>query len=196
MLNNYSLLFSQLIIFLLLGSCSFDYKEAMVDEEISGGTPNAVIINLDETVVKKGAITYSLQAEKAEAYDKKNLTVFTNIQFTEYDKKCEIATEGEVEQTNFYSDTENIEFEKSFRIESLQQGYYIEGQSIFWDGKEKVLTSDSDKEITIGKEDGSRITGKKFNSKASNNSFSFESRVEGIYFSEDKEEEDSLPFAD
>lgn len=189
MLNNYLFKFFYLIILFLLFSCSFDYKEAMVEEEISGKTPNAVIINLDETVIKKGVLSYSLKAGRAEAYDKKNLTVFTDVQFTEYDKKGWIATEGEVGHTSFYSDTENIEFEKSFRIESLQQGYYIEGESIFWDGKEKILTSDFDKETTIGKKDGSRITGRKFTSKASNNSFTFES-IEGTYVADDKEKKE------
>ena len=189
MIKNNPIFFFLIIILLLFGSCSFDYKEAMVDEEISGGTPNAVIINLEETVIKKGIISHSLKAEKAAAYDKKNLTVFTNIQFTEYDKTGEIATEGEVGNASFYSDTENIELEKSFRVESLQQGYYIKGQSMFWDGEAKVLTSDFENEITIGKEDGSYITGKGFNSKASNNSFAFEGGIQGVYVSEDEDEE-------
>ena len=190
MLNKFSFLFLFFLILFFFGSCSFDYKEAMVAEEISGGTPNAVIINLEETVVKKSIIAYSLKAEKVETYDKKKLTAFTNFQFTEYDKKGETATEGEVGYANYYSDTENIEFDKSFRIKSLQQGYFIEGQSIFWDGKEKVLTSDYKKEITIGKDNGSYITGTGFNSKASNNSFNFEGGVTGAYISEEKKKED------
>jgi len=181
------------IILLLIGmatACSFDYKEAMVAEEISGGTPNAVVINLEETVIKKGTIAYSLKAERAETYDKRNLTVFTNIQFIEYDKDGETATEGEVGNANYFSDTENMEFDKSFKLESLQQGYFIEGDSLFWDGKEKVLISDFEKEITIGKENGSYIKGKGFNSKASNNSFNFEGGVTGIYISEDDDDEE------
>ncbi|MCL2704846.1 MAG: LPS export ABC transporter periplasmic protein LptC [Spirochaetaceae bacterium] len=181
------------IIILLIGfatACSFDYKEAMVAEEISGGIPNAIVINLEETVIKKGTIAYSLKAERAETYDKRNLTVFKNIQFVEYDKAGETATEGEVGNANYYSDTENMEFDKSFKLESLQQGYFIEGDSLFWDGKEKVLVSDFEKEITIGKENGSYITGKGFNSKASNNSFNFEGGVTGVYISEDDEEKE------
>ncbi|MCL2480361.1 MAG: LPS export ABC transporter periplasmic protein LptC [Spirochaetaceae bacterium] len=192
MRNNYYLFFIKFIILLLLGfstACSFDYKEAMVDEEISGGTPNAIVINLEETVVKRGTIAYSLKAERAEAYDKKKLTVFTNIQFVEYDKTGETATEGEVGNASYYSNTENMEFDKSFRIESLQQGYYIEGDSMSWDGKEKILASDFEKEITIGKENGSYIMGRGFNSKASNNSFNFEGGVKGFYVSEDEDEE-------
>ena len=192
MLNNHHIFFLQLIIPLVLGlaaACTFDYKEAMLEEEISGGTPNAVIVNVEETVIKKGVMSYRLKAEKAEAYDKKNLTVFTNIQFVEYDKTGEAATEGEVGKANFYSDTENMEFDKSFRIESRQQGYYIKGDSILWDGEKKILSSDFEKEVTIGKDDGSYITGRGFNSKAANKSFNFAGGVEGIYVSEDKDEE-------
>ena len=194
MRNNYCLFFLKLITLLLLGfaaSCSFDYKEAMVDEEISGGTPNAIIINLEETVIERGIIAYSLKADKAETYDKKNLTVFTNIQFTEYDKSGEVATEGGVGHASYYSDTEDMEFDKSFKVESLQQGYYIKGDSLSWDGKQKILTADPEKEVTIGKEDGSYITGRGFNSNASNNSFTFENGIAGYYVSDDEDEEDT-----
>ncbi len=189
MLNNYPSILFQFIIFLSLFSCSFDYKEAMVDEEISGGTPNAVIINLNETSIKKGTTAYIFKAEKAETYDKKNLTVFTNLQFAEYDKTSGIATEGKVGHANFFSDTENIEFDKSFKIKSIQQSYYIEGESISWDGEKKVLTANPEEEVTVGKDDGSYITGRGFSSTASNNSFNFESGVEGFYVAEDEEEE-------
>ena len=192
MRNNYYLFFLLFITLLLPGfilSCTFDYKEAMVDEEISGSTPNAVIINLDETVIEKGIIAYSLKAEKAETYDKKNLTVFTNIQFVEYDKTGEVATEGDVGHASYYSDTEDMEFDKSFKVESLQQGYYIKGDAISWDGKEKVLTSDPEKEVTIGKENGSYIIGRGFSSNASNNSFNFDGGISGSYVSEDDDED-------
>ena len=184
MLNNYFLLI------LLLGlttACSFDYREAMISEELEGGTPNAIIINLSETVIRRGIISYRFEAERAEAFERRNLTVFTNIQFSEYDKSGKIATEGEVGRAYFYSDTENIVFERNFRIASLQQGYFIKGESIFWAGDTRTLRSDFENEVVMGKDDGSHITGTGFSARASDNSFNFEGGVRGVYVSEDEE---------
>ncbi|MDX9801710.1 MAG: LPS export ABC transporter periplasmic protein LptC [Spirochaetia bacterium] len=181
-----------LIVFAHL-SCSLDYEGALLDEELSGKTPNTVIINFSETVVKKGSTAYLIQGEKAETFDKKNLTVFTALYFAEYGNDNLIATEGEAEKASFYSDTENIEFNNSFRIDSREQGYYIEGSAAFWDGKARSLSAggkDNEKEIEIGKDDGSFIRGKGFKSSASDKSFSFESGAEGRFVSIEDDEDD------
>ena len=183
MLNNFFLI----LLLVLITACSFDYKEAMISEELEGGTPNAVIINLSETVIRKGKISYCFEAERAEAFEKRNLTIFTNIQFSEYDKTGKIATEGEVGLAHYYSDTENIIFERNFRIASLQQGYFIKGESIFWVGDTRTLRSDLEKEIIMGKDNGSYITGTGFSARASDNSFNFEGGVRGVYVSENEE---------
>ncbi|MCL2294879.1 MAG: LPS export ABC transporter periplasmic protein LptC [Spirochaetes bacterium] len=174
-----------LVFLFLLFSCSFDYRAAMLADEIGAGTPNAIIINLEETVVRRGVVAYRLRADRAEVFERDNLTVFTNIGFTEYTRRGEIATQGEVGHANFFSDTENMEFYDLFRIESLQQGYFITGETIFWDGRNRTLAADFDQKVTIGREDGSFIRGRGFSAGASDNSFKFEGGVEGVFVSED-----------
>jgi len=104
MLNNYNFFFLLILLLGLTTACTFDYREAMIDEELAGGTPNAIIINLNETVIRRGLITYNLTADRAEAFNQRNLTIFTNIQFIEYDRESEIATKGNVGYAYFYSD--------------------------------------------------------------------------------------------
>jgi len=177
----------------LFFSCSLDYEGALLDEEISGKTPNTVLINFSETVVKKGSTAYLVKAERAETFDKKNLTVFTGLYFAEYGNDNLVATEGGAQKAYFYSDTEDIEFDESFRIDSLDEGYYIEGSSVFWDGKAKTLSSggkNNKEEIEIGKNDGSFIRGTGFRSSASDKSFSFESGAQGIFVSDDVDDKD------
>ncbi len=169
-------------------SCSLNYEGTLLDEEMSDKTPNAVLINFSEVSVRKGSTAYIVRAEKAEAYNRKNLTVFSNLYFAEYSSDNEIATEGKALLANFYSDTENIEFSDDFSIKSLQQGYYIEGRSVSWNGKEKVLSGDEESEVTIGRDDGSYIRGRGFRSAAADKSFSFENGMDGRYISDDDED--------
>ena len=169
-------------------SCSLNYEKGMLDEEISDKTPNAVLINFREVAVRRGNPAYIVEAERAETFNKKNLTVFSSLYFAEYSRENEIATEGEAVRAEFYSDTENISFDEYFILNSRQQGYSIEGDSVFWDGKSKTLTGGKNKEIKISKSNGTIIIGKDFFSSPSNKSFSFESGLKGIYISDDEKE--------
>lgn len=168
-------------------SCSFDYRGVILDEELSGNVPDAVLINFSEVSVKKGQKAYVVSAERAEVYNRKNLTVFTSLDFTEYDSGGSIATEGNAAKAGFYSDTENIEFSESFSLSSLQQGYSIKGEAVYWDGNNRTLSGSREKEITIGKDNGSFISGRGFRAFSSSRSFGFDYGAEGKFVAEDEE---------
>lgn len=170
-------------------SCSIDYEKGMLDEEISDTIPNAVLVNFAEVSVRKGSTAYRVEGERAESFNRKKLTVFTNLYFTEYDSDESLATEGVAEKAVFHSENEDIVFEGYFSLNAAQQGFYIEGESAGWKGKEKTLSAADDTIVTIGRDDGSFIKGYGFSSSAADRSFSFEAGAEGVFVTEEENEE-------
>lgn len=171
---------------ILFISCSMDYEGVRIDEELSSQTPQIILINFKEVAVREGSPSYMVEGDRAEMFSSSNITVLEKISFKEYEKEGSIATEGKAEKAVFYTDTESIEFEKPFFLESIQQGYYIEGDSAKWDGERGELTGKEDEWVTIGKEDGTLLKGKGFASYGAERSFSFESEASGQFVQEDE----------
>lgn len=176
---------------ILFISCSLDYEGVRIDEELSSQTPQIILVNFKEVAVRKGSPSYMVEGERAEMFSSNNTTILEEISFKEYEKEGSVATEGNAEKAVLYTDTESIEFEKPFFLKSIQQGYFIEGDSANWDGERKRLTGKEDEWLTIGKEDGTFLKGKGFVSSGAERSFSFESEASGQFVQEEEEVENS-----
>ena len=170
---------------LFLMSCSHDYEESVFDEELSEGTPNSVVINFKEVVIKEGKPAYILEADRAETFNKKKSTVFTDLYFIEYNKTGEIATEGACVEAEYFNDTDNIEFREKVVLNAAEQGFFVEGEYLFWDNNRKSLAGGENTPVKIGKDDGSVIEGTGFITSAPERSFSFQGKTKGKYVSSD-----------
>ncbi len=174
-----------LLIFLFLISCSHDYEESFFDEELSDETPNSVVINFREVVIKGGEPSYILEADKAETFNKRKSTVFTDLYFIEYNRSGEIATEGACVEAEYFNDTENIEFREKVILNAAEQGFFIEGDYLYWDNKQKSLAGGENSHVTIGRDDGSVIEGSGFYTSSAERSFAFKGKTKGKYVSSD-----------
>ncbi len=179
---------NNIILFILswfLFSCSHNYEESVLDEEFSEKTPDSILYNFKEVVVEEGKLSYSLEADKAETFGKKKATVFSDLYFVEYNSSGEISTEGACVEAEYFSDTDNIDFRKKIVLNAAEQGYFIEGEYLFWDNSRKSLSGKDGVPVRIGKDDGSYIEGYGFSSSSESRSFSFSGKTKGKYVSSD-----------
>ena len=68
-------------------SCSIDYSDAQIAEEMGENTPNSIIENFSYTSVDNGDILFRVYAEKAEDYSKKKETILNKVIFQEYNSE-------------------------------------------------------------------------------------------------------------
>ncbi len=174
-----------IIISFFLISCTHDYEESVFDEELSEETPNSIVVNFKEVVIKGGNPSYILEADRAETFNKKNSTVFTDLYFIEYNKTGKIATEGACVEAEYFNDTDNIEFKDKVILNAAEQGFFIEGEYLYWDNELKSLAGGENTSVKIGKDDGSSIEGTGFFTSAAERSFSYNGKTKGKYVSSD-----------
>ena len=180
-----NLLLLLLILTVFLLSCSHDYEESVFDEELSDEIPNSIVVNFKEVVIRGGDPAYILEADRAETYNNKKSTVFTDLYFIEYSKSGDIATEGACVEAEYFNVTDNIEFRDKVILNAVEQGFFIDGEYLFWDNNLKSLAGGENTTVRIGKDDGSLIEGTGFITSSSERSFSFKGKTKGKYVSSD-----------
>lgn len=127
-----------IIISFFLISCTHDYEESVFDEELSEETPNSIVVNFKEVVIK-GEVPLIFLKRTGLKLSTKNSTVFTDLYFIEYNKAGKIATEGACVEAEYYNDTDNIRFRDKVILNAAEQGFFIEGEYLYWDNELKSL---------------------------------------------------------
>jgi LPS export ABC transporter protein LptC len=159
-------------------SCSLGMTES---EKELPEAPYAVFVGYSHTVVVRGARNFVLKADKAELYEKSKKAVLSGVSFSEYDPDTgELLSRGTAEGAVYHTDTKDAEFSGSVRLESKRQDAILEGEKLSWIDKDKRLLGGLDRTVTIGREDGSRVSGAGFEADASDRSFSFRGGVSGL----------------
>lgn len=159
-------------------SCSLGMTES---EKELPEAPYAVFVGYSHTVVVRGARNFVLKADKAELYDKSKKAVLSGVSFAEYDPDTgELLSQGTAEDAVYHTDTKDAEFSGSVRLESKRQDAILEGEKLSWSDKDKRLIGGLDRTVTIGREDGSRVSGAGFEADARDRSFSFRGGVSGL----------------
>lgn len=175
------------VLFLIFPSCTFDYRSAMVDEDLSKELPSSVLLNLSQTIVENGRIILQAEVERAEIYDDLDKTVFQGLFFAEYGREGEKLTEGWAENGAYYNDTENAEFSGSVYIYSLTEETGIRAGNLAWDNEKRLLTTPPDATVTIERDDGSRLSGQGLEADLRLRKIVLDRGVSGTYYSEDEE---------
>ena len=174
-----------LFISFILRSCTHNYEDSVMDDEFSEKTPESIVYNFKEVVIKEGKPSYILEADKAATYGETKSIVFTDLYFIEYNSKGEVATEGACIEAEYFFNTDNIEFRKKMVLSGSEQGFFIEGEYLFWDNELRLLSGKGNTPVRIRDRDGSFIKGNGFLSSAETRSFSFSEGIKGKYVSTD-----------
>jgi LPS export ABC transporter protein LptC len=175
--------------FLLFASCSLDYSQAALPENLSEHVPETVLIKLKQTTVDKGKIKRMIEADRAENFTKAKQTVFDNLHYIEYDPDGSRIVEGSAKRVIYETETENAELSGSIWFHSYTEKTSIYAESLSWKKKEKILTSKPELLVRVVKEDGSQIQGRGFETDLRLKRIVFAYGVSGKYKEENKESE-------
>jgi LPS export ABC transporter protein LptC len=142
--------------------------------------PAAVFSDYAHTVVERGKKMLELKASRAELYEVSKKTILTGVIFSEFDPDTgELVSQGRADQAIYHTDTKDAEFSGSVRLESKRQDALLQGEYLRWIDKDKRLEGRLDRTVTIGRADGSSVSGAGFEAQARSRSFSFRGSVEG-----------------
>ena len=141
-------------------SCSFDYDEAVVEEELSEYIPDSVMTGFSQTVIEEDGSKIRILASRAEIYEKLDKMVAEEIAFQEFDAEGRLRTEGRAEAAIYYTDTENAEFTGSIVFTLVEEGTTLAAEGISWEKESKRLTTPPGATVLLEREDGSFIEGR------------------------------------
>ena len=186
--------FSEYIIFaamlILISGCRLNYKEADITDTFSDSVPNSILTSFSQTVVENKATAYTVEADRAELYDKTPATYFENISFKEFDSEGNVGTEGAARKATYYSNNDNIIFDGDMIINSMEQDFIVRSNYMEWDNKNRILKSRDDTPVTIEQGEGTYISGRGFISDAASKTFTFLEKAEGRFFKEEEENDE------
>ena len=178
------LLLSPLLVITLF-SCSMDYSDAEIAEEIGENTPNSIIENFSYTSVDNGDVLFRLYAEKAEIYSTKKETILNKVVFHEYNTENELVTEGAAEKGVIYTESDDAELTGSLIIYSAGNEAEITAEYLYWDDSAKSLIGSDNGNVKLLKDSGTEISGAGFYGDLRTKIFSFDKNVNGIYHYEE-----------
>jgi LPS export ABC transporter protein LptC len=169
-----------------LSACSLS-GYATQSEASEEEMPSAVFTDYAHTVVERSRKLLELKADRAELYETSKKTILTGVVFSEYDPDTgEVVSKGRADRTIYHNDTKDAEFSGNVKLESKKQDAILQGEYLSWIDKDKRLEGGLDRTVTIGRSDGSSVSGAGFEAWARKRAFSFRGSVEGRIESKSK----------
>jgi LPS export ABC transporter protein LptC len=178
------------VLLLTAAGCSLDYRSTEESEALRESVPDLVFSQFTHVSVNGDKVVFRLEAGEAQLFNKKKMTVLSNVIFTEYTDSGEASITGKAKRAVFHTDTENAELSGDVYGYSAadQVGFYA--QNLVWLKDERVLKSTGLETVRIKKDDGSYIQGVYFTIDARRKSLTFDAAVRGRYFHDDKTNND------
>jgi len=182
-------LYSLLVLSLILTvSCSIDYDEAMVAEELSEELPDIIIYDFTQVQVKDGKPAYRIMGEEAKMYEKKQEHTISSLLFQEFNEEGEIITEGWADEVLFFTVSEDAELKGDLDFYSKTEEGSISAEYLYWQKENSVLKSNAEEPVTLREDSGSSITGTGFEADFDNKQIYFTGPTEGTWVEEEEEE--------
>ena len=167
-------------------SCSFDYGQALA-EDLEERTPDAVFQGFTHTIVQDNVPILTLEARRAEIFDRRKLVRLSGVSFTE-SRDGRILASGSADGATLRTDTEDAEFFGSVRLRSEEEGVSIRTGYLSWNAADRVLAGEADQVTEIERDDGSFLRGSGFRADARRKGFSFTGGVQGVLVRETERE--------
>lgn len=173
---------------ILFFSCSLDYSDVYITEDLSEDIPDSVLYDFAHTSVQKGNPVFTLGAKKALVFNKKKETRLENIRFQEFSAKGEIITEGQAAEAIFFTETEDAEFWGNLLFYSLTEEATFTTDYLYWNNEDRKLTGKEEVPLRIQRDSGTHIEGIGFEAEALSKSVTFSGPVQGMYITENDED--------
>jgi len=173
---------------ILVCSCSFDYEEAMVDEDLAEEAPESIMVEVSQTVVEEGKTIMTVEADSVEIYQGHKKTVARGLHFLEYDDDGSTLTEGWADEVVFHNETEDAEFTGNVYFYSKKEEISIRTDSLRWQSEIRYLETPPEAKVILKKDDGSFLEGIGLEADLRRMEIKLKSGVRGRYVSETDEE--------
>ncbi len=173
---------------LLLASCSLDYSQAALPEDLADTVPETIILKFKQTNVNERKVKQLLEADRAESFTKSKKTIFQNLHYSEFDSEGVKVVEGKASEVVYQTESEDAEISGNVWFHSYSEKTSIYAESLSWKNKEKILTSGPDQLVRVIKEDGSFMQGTGFETDLRLKQVVFSRGVTGKYIKEDETE--------
>jgi LPS export ABC transporter protein LptC len=170
--------------FLVFVSCSLDYSQAILPEDLADTVPETVLIKFTQSNVEKRKLKQLIEANKAETFTKSNKTIFNNIHFTQFDSDGMKTIEGKANEVIYQTESKDAEITGGIWFHSYTEKTSIYAESLSWKNKEKRLFSKVDQTVRVVKEDGSFIQGTGFETDLRLKQIIFSLSVSGRFINE------------
>lgn len=163
----------------LAQSCSLDYGDSQLADEISEDTPDSVLYEMRHTVVRDGTPRFIVVADRAETFDSSRMQYLYGIEFRELAPDGLPVTEGTAAYAEYETETEDFELSGDLRFYSAEEDAWLTAETLFWDSDERVLTSVPEEAVVIRRGDGTVIRGRGFVAEMGRSIIRFEDGVSG-----------------
>jgi len=179
-----------ILIFLITLSCTFDYGETESSERV---LPDLVMVNVEYIRVRSADPIARFYAERAERYEKQGVMKLENFTFEQYgDKGREVNTIGNAGNASVDINSGDIQMTNGVRLEVESEDIIIETNQLEWKDDTHVLSTGTEDEVNIYRENGTHFIGTGLTADARRREFEFLRDVSGSYIQEDEEQETKI----
>jgi len=154
-----NLLLLSILAVVAASACSFDYDEAVVEEELAEEIPDSVMLDFSQTVVQEDGRWIRIRAKRAEMYEKLDKMVARDVLFEEFDAEGNLRTEGRAEEAVYHTDTENAEFTGSIVFNLAEEEVTLASEGMTWVEESRLLTTPPGVTVLLQRANGSFIQG-------------------------------------
>jgi len=169
------------VVLLLFAGCSLDYEAARLAEAIPDTTPNAELTGFSHTVVRRGRLVFSIEAETVRRFDRHDEQQLENVRFQEFNADGDLVASGSGRFARFFGESENVELIGDIEFSTEVEDARIEAEYLFWDRERRMLYGDPDETVSVTRADGTRLSGRGFEVDLRRRIIDFAGPVEGVF---------------
>ncbi len=162
---------------LLFLSCSFDYEEVQLAENLDSEI--ADIEMFDTTIHFVRGTTLRIHLSEVRIFSQKDVYNLYDLEFQELDKKKEVRMEGSADKASIRTDNNDVTLEGNIQVRSNTDNVDLQTNFIQWKDKEKIIQGSESDLLSLKRDDGSKIEGYGFEGDAESRSFTLHSGILG-----------------
>lgn len=166
-------------------SCRLDYSSTQIAQKIETDIPDLILTNFTHTSVRHDHKQFEITAANSELFSQKSLQTLDGVKFTEYDTDGKVVTQGSADHAVLHTDTNDVELSGTIQFYSETESAHVECTYLYWNDKDRTLTSKPEDIVRIRKDDGSVISGSDFRADVARREVSFGGPVQGTVVASD-----------
>lgn len=166
-----------LVFLSLLFSCTFNYKQSDIAEDLDESKPDIVMEDVTLSFVR--GTTVVMKAKKIELFSKRKIQEMSTVTFKEVANNGEVRMEGKAKKAFIETDTHNITIVGEFDARSHQDEAAIKTSYLTWNDAQRQIEGSPTELVTVTRDDESEISGYGFIANAKKRSLSLTKHVQG-----------------